>query len=305
MILSGTFLATATAAGPTYLSDCTGTTLPPTCGTPVARWDTSGGAIPFCTSQGGRPIRIGSGQFEKAVRDAIAVWNAAGAQIVVSYSGDCAGSGGDGLTGVRNEIRFDIAGTMLGTTDGARTQVQMSLSPGVNPTSRMIVEADIVIGQIAGTLDPACFGDLVVHEMGHALGLGHSADVTDVMYPVLRSDIGACSMKPSAQEYDVLRSLYGAASRPTVTAQSFAPVPAAPAKPGIGQERLALALFAGGTLDDLEVWAHASNAVGVSVPDARGILHTLVVGSPAWVNVDFRAAFPRGWSVATPMILSR
>ena len=305
MLLSGTVVATANAAGPTYLSDCVGTASPPACGTPNARWDTSHGAIPFCTSQVGRPAGIGAVQFEESVRAAVGTWNAAGAQIVAIYVGDCVSSAPGALAAARTEVRFDVTGTVLGATEGAKAQVQMSLSPSVNPTTRTIIQAEIIIGERVVTLDPTCFGDVVVHEMGHTLGLGHSADVGDVMYPVLRSAAGGCTAKPSAQEYEALRSLYGAAVAPPDPSLRAATAPAALAKPDFGQGRLALALFPGGTLEQLEGWARTADATGLALPDARGVLRVLILGAPSFVNADFRASFPNGWDVAKPVILVR
>jgi hypothetical protein len=181
----------------------------------------------------------------------------------------------------------------------------MSLSSGVNPTTRTITQAEIIIGVRVVTLNPTCFSDVIVHEMGHTLGLGHSADVGDVMYPVLRSLVGGCTAKPSAQEYEALRSLYGAAVAapdPPIAAARAAP---ALVKPDFGQGRLALALFPGGTLEQLEVWARTADATGLALPDGRGVLRVLVLGAPSFVNADFRASFPSGWDVAKPVILVR
>jgi hypothetical protein len=75
------------------------------------------------------------------------------------------------------------------------------------------------------TTDPALLTELVAHEMGHAIGLGHSA-WPSLMYPWL---YGQCC--PSEQDLIDLHSLYGhAETAPSATITSFKPTSG---KPGI------------------------------------------------------------------------
>jgi hypothetical protein len=59
-------------------------------------------------------------------------------------------------------------------------------------------------GLYAGT--PTSLAQVVLHEVGHALGLGHSSNLSSVMYPVAT----AANRSPDATDLDGIHALYGA-----------------------------------------------------------------------------------------------
>ncbi len=67
----------------------------------------------------------------------------------------------------------------------------------------------------------------------------------------------------------------------------------------------ALAVFKGGTVDQLEATAQDAGATGVWVQDGGGTPRLLVVGGPGFVSSAFRAAFSRGVPASTSVTLTR
>ncbi|MFA7249594.1 MAG: hypothetical protein WC273_08175 [Dehalococcoidia bacterium] len=67
----------------------------------------------------------------------------------------------------------------------------------------------------------------------------------------------------------------------------------------------ALAVFTGGTVDQLATAASASRATGVWVQDRDGIFQLYIVGGPAFVADQFRARFPDGFPGVTSVMLVR
>ncbi|MGE3856090.1 MAG: hypothetical protein AB7G21_03910 [Dehalococcoidia bacterium] len=90
----------------------------------------------------------------------------------------------------------------------------------------------------------------------------------------------------------------------------IAPAPSTAAGPGFaaspvfGAGGMAQAVFAGGTVEELEAAALAVGANGVWVQASDGSFHLLVVGGPAFLKDAFRARFASGIGV-TAVTLSR
>lgn len=87
--------------------------------------------------------------------------------------------------------------------------------------------------------------------------------------------------------------------RPPGAGGSFA------ATPVFGASRYALAVYLGGSVDQLEAAARAASASGAWVQDGDGTHQLLVVGGPAFLNATFRARLPVRFAQPTAVTLTR
>jgi len=199
-----------------YVSDCDPGESPPRCGAPAAQWAASARPVQMCTFATNLPSWLDAEQFRDMVRKAAAMWNGVEAAIGIMYTGDCEGTRWERRDGV-NQIAFDderdlITGSTLGLTESS-----ISWSPPANPTVRRIDEADIIIESGFGNV-PTCLLSTLTHEMGHALGFGHSTNPDDIMYAsVDLSRPQTCHLSASASERQRLQDLYGVDASPTVS----------------------------------------------------------------------------------------
>jgi hypothetical protein len=77
------------------------------------------------------------------------------------------------------------------------------------------------------------------------------------------------------------------------------------APPVFGSGGLALAVFGGGSVDDLENAARRAGASGVWAQDPTGASNLLVVGGPSFLTEPFRRALSAGFSGPTAVTLTR
>ena len=187
-------------------------------GPPPARWTPATMPVDFCTFQNNRPATISAEQFRDSVATAIRVWNDVEAAIGVRYTGDCTVGSRYEFENGHNEIAFDDErGIVSGTEAGQTLGLWRVLAGG---SARDLLEMDIVLDEQAQPDVPfQCFQTTMTHEVGHALGFGHSDVEGDLMFPSFNpSDVATCPGAPSLSEQGKLQELYGVDRAPTVSA---------------------------------------------------------------------------------------
>ena len=115
----------------------------------------------------------------------------------------------------------------------------------------------------------------------HMIGFAFAAIATASVALAIIGGANAASL-PSAAGSDAI-----AQTAPVPPQGTFSPSP-----PTYGSLGLALAVYSGGTINDLQNAAAAAGASGVWVQDRTGVFQLLVVEGPAFVTGGFAAAFP-------------
>lgn len=176
------------------------------------RWAANAIPVNFCTIQANRSSMVTAEQFREAVRLAAEMWNNVEAAVGVRYTGDCVVPRLD-LNDSQNEIGWDDARNLVTGSQAGVTQGSWLSSFG----RRDFQETDIILDSQL-RVPEVCFRTVIAHEMGHAIGFGHSDARTDLMYPSFSSsDLSSCRPTASPEEEAWLVNLYGANRRPVVT----------------------------------------------------------------------------------------
>ena len=162
--------------------------------------------------------------------------------------------------------------------------------------------------------DAPAYRDLqhtVTHELLHAIGLGHSQDSTAIMASVSTACRSAYLLQPD--DVSGLAALYP----PAVSAPAPAPVQGSTASasststagllstPTFSGTGLALAVFRGGTVDQLEAAVAARGGSGAWIQDSTGGFRLLVVGGPSFLRAAVSARFPSGILANTAVTVVR
>jgi len=186
-------------------------------GSPPVKWRTDlNPTIPICTVQANRPASISDVAFREAVTLGVQAWSDAQAAVGFNYTGDCPSGTWSQNNGI-NEIGWDDARNVVrspaaGVTFG-RWLDRLS--------SRDFQETDIILDHELN-ITTACLNSVVAHELGHALGFGHSDTRGDLMFPSFDpNDPSTCPGRPSAAEAALLASLYGVNRTPVISSSGL------------------------------------------------------------------------------------
>ncbi len=164
----------------------------------VVRWPANASPVPFCTLDANRPATVTATQSRDAVRLAVEMWNSIDPAIGARYVGDCA-TAEVTLGDLVNEIGWDDSRNVVTGTQAGLTRGTWLTSAG--SAIGYFDETDIFLDDNLNTPE-ICLRTLLAHEMGHAIGFGHSDTRSDLMWPSYdRNDISAC--RPSASAVEV------------------------------------------------------------------------------------------------------
>ena len=174
-----------------------------------ASWVWQSGFVTWSYTDAGRPASINGGDVYKALSADAATWNAAGAavQFGLGLPGSAPPSLCGGLAAADGANVFGWVASI-----GGNILARTCTTPASGPYA---VESDIQFDASRNwTFDEEAvsvdFQSVVLHEMGHVLGLGHSLVKTAVMYASYST--GSIKRQLQADDLAGLLALYGPAT---------------------------------------------------------------------------------------------
>lgn len=152
---------------------------------------------------------------EAAVVDSLEAWSTVpGSSLRLAYGGvESNGCGWwplDAVTRISTDCRNEITGEgcrgIIAIGGGHYTTREQVVVNGV--TFRKIVEADVALqnGWCDYFQNPVALREVITHEVGHCIGLGHSADTTSNMAPFIHNDGRGATLRPD--DMDGVRFIY-------------------------------------------------------------------------------------------------
>ncbi len=207
------------------------------------RWDPSSLPLPVQFNSTGQPADYGTSTI---IQNAIATWNAV-TPSTFSFTWGGAGTGSVGACGGsitldgHNTVKFEpLPGLTLG-----QTCTVWNVAAGAN--AKLVefdMQLDADVNTWSGTDQPQAgkydIASTILHELGHAAGLGHSGQSAAVMYPTLPGGVAKRSL--TADDISGLQAAYpgGAPATPTSVAATASPTSVGPLPPTFIRARLPL-----------------------------------------------------------------
>lgn len=178
----------------------------------IPSWAPDQQPVPYCVNAGGIPIGSTGGPimtpeaFVAKVQTAFSVWTSVpGVKLRVTYTGLCDNDPTDRRDGVNTVGWYRLRGAAIGLLHPS-----YPAGPAFQDGRARMIEADIVIDtryaqsfdDVNEYLDGVLPG-LLIHEIGHFIGLEHSSNPCSIMFPKENGVTSLCEV-----DREAVRALY-------------------------------------------------------------------------------------------------